>query len=399
MSILRIIRVLTRLSLERIPQSEVLQFGGTEVSAPELLADEFEISSLPLVSQLVNVRVLLKSFSHFRFSRWDYYRTYIQLANARVILVWHDTNIEAYALSRFIDIPVFVIQNGVRHNVGPASGCGFIDDLRRLSERSRPMVDVYFCFGAAEPILLGDYITTRFVQHGSLRANAYAARRTTLPHRPTGKSVGFIVSFPNKNEVPTEHIQGNGHPFTRIGQKVISYAEYFALDAVTARALARVSTELGANFQIIGKRSDERSIEADFFREVLGDHADVLCHEKGDGYATADRFDYLVTVDSTLGYEMRALGKNVAFVSNRLKLLGISSGDLTYGYPLNVAADGEYWTSATSEPEIEDFLRRWILRCESNMGGRPEDSFHLMHLDPRNSILRTTIREQIANRQ
>ncbi|NCV85970.1 MAG: hypothetical protein EBW14_08875, partial [Oxalobacteraceae bacterium] len=89
------------------------------------------------------------------------------------------------------------------------------------------------------------------------------------------------------------------------------------------------------------------------------------------------------------------LGKPVAFIANRLKHLGITDRDLTFGFPLDLPEDGPYWSSATTESEIVQFLHRWIESVESQE--TQKHSFELMRLDPGNTQLRGMIRAAIEN--
>ena len=395
MNLRRLLHIISKSTWRKPTKCQVVQFGGLEVTALSLLADEFKIGVMPLISEQVSLPVVLRMLLRLRLSRWVYYLEYMQMTDARVVLVWQETNTDAYQLRHHGRIPVLCIQNGVRHNVGPVSGKGFMDALQEDAKLSHPTADAYFCFGAAEPRYLDSVIETRFVPHGSLRANAYARQRLPKSKCDQVSGIGFIVSFPHRQSIPGGSIIGNNTPFLRLGDRVMSYHEYYSFDALVSKAIQNVSRELALEYRIIAKRSEETSSEVQFFQDVHAGQVEVLAHAKGEGYELADRFEYLITVDSTLGYEMRALGKPVAFLSNRLKHLDISDRDLTFGFPLNLPADGPYWSSAITEPEIVQFLHRWIELVVSQK--TQKDSFELMHLDHGNTQLRGMIRTALEN--
>jgi surface carbohydrate biosynthesis protein len=350
---------------------------------------------MPLVSEQISLPVLLRAWTKLLISRWGYYHEFVKMTGARVALVWHDTNITAYQLRHHIQIPVFCVQNGVRHNLAPASGRGFRDQLQQATLSQTALTDAYFCFGSAEPSYFADIIRTTFIAHGSLRANAYATLRKDQTQDELINGIGFIVSFPNRQSVPGGSIAGNHEPFMRSGSKVLTYQEYFSFDAVVARAVSAVCKERNLHFSVIGKRSEQTSPEVQYFRDCVDNQLDVLTHTKGEGYEVAERFRYLVTIDSTLGYEMRALGRPVAFLGNRLRHINIADRDLTFGFPLELPEDGPYWSSATTEPKIVQFLHRWIDSVVSHE--TQKDSFELMHLDPGNTQLRGMIRAALEN--
>lgn len=386
----RLLRALSTVTWRNPARCQLVQFGGLEVTAFSLLSDEFQIGVMPLISEQISLPVLFRAWAKLRFSRWDYYHEFVATTGARVALVWHDTNHAAYQLRHHIAIPVFCVQNGVRHNLAPASGSGFLDELRRIQVKCSPIADAYFCFGRPEPAYFEGVIQTTFVAHGSLRANEYAALRKNQSPDELINGIGFIVSFPNRQDIPGESISGNRQPFMRIGSRVLSYQEFFSFDAVVGRAINAVCKQRGLRFSVIGKRSEQTSSEIQYFRDCVDRQIGVLTHVKGEGYELAERFRYLVTIDSTLGYEMRALGKQVSFVPNRLRYLNIADRDLTFGFPLDLPTDGPYWSSATTESEIVRFLHRWIESVTSH--DAKKDSLELMHLDPGNTQLRGMVR-------
>jgi surface carbohydrate biosynthesis protein len=123
----------------------------------------------------------------------------------------------------------------------------------------------------------------------------------------------------------------------------------------------------------------------------------VLNHEKGLGYEVCEPFDFLFTVDSTLGYEMLALGHKVGFVSNRFRIAGIDSDEMTFAHPLDVGKDGPIWTSATTTEEISKFIHRFLELSEDEWRSiRTTLVPRLMALDPGNTKLLAYIDRVLA---
>lgn len=368
-----------------------------EVTALAMLRDEFSVGCMPLITEEINVPVLLRSFLRLRFTRWAYYDSFTRISGCKVVLVWHDTNIHAFVLHKTLRVPVMCIQNGVRHNFGPATGLGFLSALRTLGPRIRPKVDDYWVFGDASRMVLEPFVTSSYNVHGSYRANEYAAVRRVPSTRGKAKKIGFIASFPNVTEVPGGQILDNPEPFLRRDHQMISYHQWFQMDARVCKAMVRVAREFALDCAIISKRTGNDTSEHRYF-SLLKETSSVpvIGHEKGDGYALADSFDYLVATDSTLGYEMLGLGSKVAFVSGRLRALGIESREMSFGWPLNLPENGPFWTTATSEEEITEFLRAFLqIHEEAWRSIRADVVPQLMMVDPGNSALRNRIAEYV----
>lgn len=389
---------LPRLVWTRPARCDVLQFSGTEVTALGMLRNHFSVGCMPLVTEEINVLVLFRSFLRFGFTRWAYYNSFVIASGCKVVLVWHDTNIHAFALRKTLRVPVMCIQNGIRHNLGPASGLGFFSALRTLAPRFTPRVDEYWVFGEASRQALEPFINASYRMHGSYRANEYAAIRRVPPVRDRTKRIGFIASFPNATEVPGGQILGNSEPFLRRDGRVISYHDWFQIDVLVCKAIVRVAREFSLDCAIISKRTGNDTSEHRYFSQVTETSSvPVIGHEKGDGYELADSFDYLVATDSTLGYEMLGLGSRVAFVSGRLRNIGIDSNEMSFGWPLQLPENGPFWTTTTNEEEIVDFLRMFLGVPEQTWRSAAADIVpQLMAVDPGNTALRNRVAEYVG---
>jgi surface carbohydrate biosynthesis protein len=357
---------------------------------------------MPLVGEYINLRVLVHSLITLRFGRWGYYRTFVELTEAQLILVWHDTNVESYLLREHISTPVACIQNGLRHDWAPDRGASLFDQLERYREQF-PAIDRYFVFGEPTHLRFRRHLKTEYVSSGSFRLNEYSHTRVTsrTPRGAALQRVGFIVSFPNSSDIPSGSVAGNSAVFGSINKVPISYANWFATESLLGQALLAVCESRSLQLSIIGKRSERDPIEKDFFSTVPGmTGVEVLAHDKGFGYEACEPFDYLFTVDSTLGYEMLALGHKVGFVSNRFRIAGIDSDEMTFAHPLDVGKDGPIWTSATTTEGISEFIHRFLSLSDVEWQSiRTTLVPRLMALDPGNTKLRAYIDQVLAGSQ
>jgi len=378
-------------------ECDVIQFGGRAVSGLAALSDEFRLGNMPTMNEVINVRVVVRGLLRRRYGRWGYYRQFLEDAHAKVVLVWHDTLVESYLLADCTDIPVFIIQNGIRHDLSPTSGKGLISSLRAI-KHLHPRVTTYFALGPPAVELLRPLVQGNFVCSGSFRLNEYVRVRSHHPQHATDeKRVGFVVSFPNRAEVPLATLHNNPTTFMRLDERDISYSDFYSIDGMVAAVLADVTRELDWELVIIGKRSDN-VLETDYFSTVPGcEGVRIVPHDKGHGYAVADSFDALVTIDSTLGYEMLALGKRVGFVSNRLMHAGLDSSEMGFGQPVQLPADGPFWTSATTPRGIRNFLRTFLALSEDDWSlAYTTYAPRVTSCDIGNTLLRQAIREKIA---
>jgi len=372
---------------------EVLQFGGTQITALQSLRNEFSIQSMPLVTEEVNMFVLLHSLLRLKLSRWSYYNSFCCLSQSKVVIVWHDNNVHAYLLKRALKIPIVCVQNGLRHNLSSAGDIGFLSALETLKSSISPHVDDYWIFGEASQQLLQSSIRAGYHIHGSFRANEYAATRQALIPNSEKRRIGLIVSFPNASDVPGGYILNNPEPFFQFNGSVISYHEWFKFDEIVCRAVSQIADECSLDCAVIAKRHGEDTLESHYFAKVFErQRIPVIGHEKGAGYELADSFDYLVATESTLGYEMLGLGSRVAFVSGRLLNIGIETSELRFGWPLELPEHGPFWTTSSNGDEIVNFLRQFLKLDDSVWQTSVGDiAKRVMAVDRGNSALRRSI--------
>ena len=388
-----------KIGWEPVSQCDVLQFGGRSITGLQPLTDHYRMSCMPAIGEVINLKVLFQAVVRLRFGRWGYYRTYVEQTNASLMLVWQDTLEEAYLLGRHVRIPISVIQNGLRHDVASVGGQGIFTRLSAL-QRLNPGVEQFFVFGETTVRQFTRYVRAHFRTVGSFRLNEYAKERSRPEHLPLRKSIklGLIVSFPNGIEIPGNFVRGNQNSYSVIDGKRVTFSEWYSADEVVAQSLFDVSKVKSLDFSIIGKRSASDPTEREFFSSIPGlERVPVIDHEKGFGYEACEPFDYLFTVDSTLGYEMLALGHKVGFVSNRFRIAGIDSDEMTFAHPLNVGKDGPIWTSATTTEGISKFVHRFLSLTDDEWQSiRSTLVPRLMVLDPGNTNLRSYIDQVLA---
>ena len=71
-------------------------------------------------------------------------------------------------------------------------------------------------------------------------------------------------------------------------------------------------------------------------------------------YEAVDNVAYVVTIDSTLGYEAIARNKRVAFLTIRGELCEIDG--VNFGWPNHITKKGPYWTNSYNLEEVERVL-------------------------------------------
>jgi surface carbohydrate biosynthesis protein len=156
---------------------------------------------------------------------------------------------------------------------------------------------------------------------------------------------------------------------------------------------------------IIGRRPASFTHERKFFEKWCDGFAFEFVPKGSEtaSYEIAAGADVAVCIDSTLGYELLARGRRVAFVAARgtnLRSAGCiddETAQFRFGFPSPLGDEGGFWTSTDSDDEVlrvVDFART----CGDDAWKQTTASVvpRVMAFDPGNARLRAALAERGA---
>ncbi|MFM8016627.1 MAG: hypothetical protein ACKPCO_11275, partial [Actinomycetota bacterium] len=193
---------------------------------------------------------------------------------------------------------------------------------------------------------------TRIVEVGNLINNA-------SPVSPANEGVGpkrliFISKYPNRGAGKVDPTW-NTEILQYIGDASFTAEKYHSVEGVVARFCAEFARARGLNFVVLGKRPIWQTGERKFFEKYLGDFEweYLASTTQSSSYESVREDDYIVNIDSTLGYEFFSRGLRVAFVTARMRHAGHPEiVETNFGYPFVKESCGDYWTDVASRSEI-----------------------------------------------
>ncbi len=340
-----------------------MRFSWRKPKPAEILildADGFELirelcgkwSTQILDRQRLNIPVLLVMLMRGRRSMREYQNAYIRRTNPRIIITLIDNDMYFLTIkNQFPAIITIAIQNGVRANYASRAEQGFFSLLKKAET---PSCDYYCVFSAPVGEQLSRLINTTPVITGSLKNNNFRSK--------SEKSQLFSIAFISQH--PPRCIP-NSSEGIYFDTSFVPDRGFYQADLLVANYLARFTSERNLKFIVCGKRNQSFNLEFEIFSEAIGDHQWSFVPRDSDysTYETLDAADLVVSIDSTLGYEFFARGKKTAFFSVRgtliSNLLGTEVDELKFGWPLELASAGQFWTNTPSESEyvrVLDYL-------------------------------------------
>ena len=306
-------------------------------------------------SSKINFWALLRSISFGLPSSLNYLLGFLKLTRPKVVITTSDNSLNLYLIKKhFPSICVIAIQNGRRNTFGPRPCSSFQTLL--ASSHIKPAIDYYFTFGSTERAQFASLIDSTFVAHGNLKNNYLAHIKSDAPQYQ--KTLSYISSFPNLLSGEPSSIDSD-LPTHFFGDSPISFRRYFSPEGDVARFLRSYCQTRGLKFQIIGKREASHSKEREYFQHVTRDsQLEVIpCDPEGASYQALVKSDFIVSIDSTLAYEMLGRGKRTALLTIRASAIGLPGLQCpNFGYPEITESFGPFWTNLNDEAEFKRVL-------------------------------------------
>lgn len=132
-----------------------------------------------------------------------------------------------------------------------------------------------------------------------------------------------------------------------------SYEQFYRADLEITKQLKDFCEKKDIDFEIVGTSSEDKEGEKIFFSSVLGKNWKYVERQNNlRGYHLTKDAKFIVTIDSTLGYECFSRGQRVCFFSIRSNYLKTKYN--MFGWPHTLSEEGLCWTTKN---ENEDFHR------------------------------------------
>jgi len=300
----------------------------------------------------INIFIVLKMLCSFQTSHAQYRAKFINTVQPKAVFTFIDNDVSFYSLKSLVYGPQFIsVQNGLRHNYSFNSRGGLLDRLAEVSKQVSLTCDYICVFGRASAELFSTYINTKTLITGSIQNNF---RETS-----TSNAITSDVVFVSQLQAFT--LEGSSVK-VYFGHREITISEFFEAERQIVRALDKYCEKNELRLVICGKRDQTHTYEREFFEKILQPKKlNFLIRESGSStYDAIDATGLVVTIDSTIGYESLSIGKRVAFMSGRTQSAdpkGLAQiRDTNFGYPLELPAQGNFWTNQATATELTRIL-------------------------------------------
>jgi surface carbohydrate biosynthesis protein len=285
----------------------------------------------------LNLSVLITTLLAGKTSKTAYFETYLNCVDPDVILTFIDNDPAFYTLKKIKPSVILAfIQNGYR---------GEYTDIFELLKNQQEYntdyeVDYMFVFGKAIAEKYSRYIKGQTIEIGSFLNN----RSIKLPQQKNN-SVLFISQY----RTPPADLYS---PLMFRYEKPITWEQFFYPEKCLLPFLFNYCKTNGLQLTVLGNTLTEHKKEHEYFTTLLGNENWLFISKEINNcsYSLLDKFEFIVFVDSTMGYEAFARGNKTAAFCLRGKILETKGHN--FGWPLDLSENGPFWSNTNSTEEF-----------------------------------------------
>ncbi len=302
-----------------------------------------KFETLDVRHKVFNFWLLLENFLYLKFTFKDYILTFISKVNPKVVLTFNDNYLLFYELKNYFPKVKFIaVQNGYRHK--------FQSDVFKKYKNKRLFADYLFTFGKNSEIFYKKYLKcNNFINLGSFRNNNIKLKKSSEK-----KNILFISQFR-----PTAMHKSDDF---KVESQIIKIINIFCEKKKIKLFLA------------ISSRKNYLE-EKNFLLSKLPEKHNVrLIRKKGrfDNYSLVNKFETIVFVDSTLGYEAIARKKKIVAISCRKEKGKIIA---PFGFPTIKSNKAFFFTNFGTKKEIFRVLnnvyslpkKKWLKKYQKKL--------------------------------
>jgi surface carbohydrate biosynthesis protein len=338
----------------------------------------------------INVYIFIKSFLENFFCRkltlsQIYILNYIKFINPNHVITYQDQNFFFFTLKKYFPKVKFII---VQASIIFPGYLWSPYHLNRMNIKEKYKIDFFFVFGESFEKIFSKYFDSEFIVLGSFRNNLISAQKTKI------KDLVFISGFKSALKKTSVLLQN--------GKSITGENYYYKSDRILLNFLITYCKKKEINLKILLRSQDndlqESYKEKYFFSEFMEKGVDVKFIKKEDrfsSYKLINNFNYFVTQDSTLGYEVLSKRKRVAFINIREKVGKILSyGKHRFGWPNSYPVNKFFWTNSINYKDMTKSLD-FIYSCKKEIWQKKVSQFGdpIIIFDNNNTIFRKKMRE------
>ena len=320
----------------------------------------------------LNITCLLLSLFYKKCSdnmKLNYYLNLIKFVKPKIIITFNDNRLDFYKLKKYLPQILFIsVQNGWR---------GYKDDIfERLDkeENKNLSCDYILNFNQSVSNKLKKHILSKYFNIGSFRSNNYTISETQT------KDICIISQFQKYSNIDDV--------ISIYGKKPITWANFMKSDELVFKKIDNLRLDKKYNLKVYLRNTNSFvDIEKNYFKNIFKKSKIIFIKKNNlkSMFSFLDKCKLIITVDSTLGYEMLSRGKKVIFVTARDYVSNFFLGH-SYGWPMKLSKNGPFWCSNLDSDYINNIIIN-VLNMNKNEWNKTFKTYNCIDRDHNNKQL------------
>tara|TARA_Y100000590_G_scaffold468851_1_gene653468 strand:- start:14652 stop:15821 length:1170 start_codon:yes stop_codon:yes gene_type:complete len=338
-------------------------------------------SRLERINIYIFIKSLFSNYFNFKFNLFNYYLEFIKYTNAKIVITFTDNNIIFYKFKQYLPHVKFIsVQNGHRSE----NRDWFLTLNKNSNFKKNLKSDIYFTSNKEYGNKINQYINCQIKPIGFFRNN-FVSKKTTQKK----KTILFISQFRRKEKV--FEMLKDANPEVEINQQLID--DTYLVEKKLLPLINQYCVFKKYSFFILGVATKNYKDEKNFYKSIINSNNWKFLKKIKfpKNYRLLDKFENIVFIDSTLGYEAIARDKKVAVFSSRK--LNRNGKFEKFGWPLKMKSKGFFYSNSCNYSEVKRVLdnvtnysdQKWKMKILPKLS-------KLRYFDMNNTLLKKELR-------
>lgn len=353
---------------------DVLIYDGNNNPFSNFLNQRSKI--LYVRGEILNVPILLNCLFKNKLNFDEYISAYLKYVKPKIILTFIDNSQYFYSIYKKIKCKTIFVQNGLRSKV---SDIFSNNKLIKNKNKNKFKVDFMFVFNSKIGKMYNSFIKGKFIPIGSFKNNLVRINKKNKLNR-----ILIISTFRNYDKNYKFH-------------KKMLWGKFVEKDKDFIMWMIELSKKYNISIDVLGRYSiAESDEELKFFKNIFKDinFKFIDNYKNRNPYKLVDNYEYVFTIDSTLGIECLARGGRVGFFCNRPNIFPFITRK--FGWMENFKYSGPFWTYKNSKKELERIFKV-VVSSKPYIWNKILKKYKskVMSFDNQNSIFKKIIKENL----
>ena len=279
----------------------------------------------------LNIPIFFKTFFQFKFNYQSYLINYINCVNPKLILTYMDNNPRFYKLKKEdSSFKTVFVQYGIR------SSFNDIFALKSKLKKRDNKVDKMFLANKTICKKYSSFVNGQTIPIGYFKNNMVKILKTKKK-----KEILYISVF--RNYKNSQRIFKN-----------VTYGDFFSNDSFFFKWLEKYCLQNKLKINILARSDNNKNFlnEKKYFEQFFS--SPNIIFENKNPYKHLDKYEYIITNDSTLGIENLARGGKACFVCNAPNKFPLNTRK--FGFTEGLKKNGPFWTRENNSRQFKKVL-------------------------------------------